>query len=360
MWRPRRQQWVTISGRYSLPATKPLSGTPYFTNRLFTWPRRACFVPTDAGCRSFSGRFAGRDHGLTVVKLTRHALPASLQSIITGVAAHHVRQTRACPKYDSPNSNVNVKVVLSSRSRDLPCCYLSLQAIITGVAAHHVRQTRACPKYDSPNSNVNVKVVLSSRSRDLPCCYLSLQSIITGVAAHHVRQTRACPKYDSPNSNVNVKVVLSSRSRDLPCCYLSLQSIITGAAAHHVRQTRACPKYDRRTDSGVDTAPPTTGGPLYIKRERETDHKALLHGILSQHHAAAALLNYNHSNTGDVTRGPASNRAFVPLREGPGPTPTPLRNPCTFWGRKCGKWGCLGKVARCLTAAPDHPSSWSY
>lgn len=50
----------------------------------------------------------------------------------------------------------------------------------------------------------------------------------------------------------------------------------------------------------VDTTP---ASPLYIKREA-TDHKALLHGILSQHHAAA-LLNYNHSNTGQSphTRG---------------------------------------------------------
>lgn len=40
----------------------------------------------------------------------------------------------------------------------------------------------------------------------------------------------------------------------------------------------------------------TTGAPLYIKRERDAgaEHKALLHGILSQHPAtAAALLSYN-------------------------------------------------------------------
>uniref|UniRef100_A0A1B6LV14 ETS domain-containing protein n=1 Tax=Graphocephala atropunctata TaxID=36148 RepID=A0A1B6LV14_9HEMI len=57
----------------------------------------------------------------------------------------------------------------------------------------------------------------------------------------------------------------------------------------------------------LDTAPPTPGGPLYIKRERESDHKALLHGILSQHHAAAALLNYNHSNTGSLPPSPADS-----------------------------------------------------
>ena len=50
----------------------------------------------------------------------------------------------------------------------------------------------------------------------------------------------------------------------------------------------------------VDTAPPPSSVPLFIKREREpNEHKALLHGILSQHHAA--LLNYNHSNTGECT-----------------------------------------------------------
>ncbi|XP_054273368.1 ecdysone-induced protein 74EF isoform X2 [Macrosteles quadrilineatus] len=57
----------------------------------------------------------------------------------------------------------------------------------------------------------------------------------------------------------------------------------------------------------VDTAPPTPG-PLYIKRERDGgDHKALLHGILSSHHAAAALLNYSHSNTGSLPPSPADS-----------------------------------------------------
>lgn len=56
----------------------------------------------------------------------------------------------------------------------------------------------------------------------------------------------------------------------------------------------------------VDTAPPPSSVPLFIKREREpNEHKALLHGILSQHHAA--LLNYNHSNTGSLPPSPADS-----------------------------------------------------
>uniref|UniRef100_A0A1B6D0X6 Uncharacterized protein n=1 Tax=Clastoptera arizonana TaxID=38151 RepID=A0A1B6D0X6_9HEMI len=57
----------------------------------------------------------------------------------------------------------------------------------------------------------------------------------------------------------------------------------------------------------VDTAPPPAAVPLFIKRERDasSDHKTLLHGILSQHHAA--LLNYNHSNTGSLPPSPADS-----------------------------------------------------
>lgn len=72
----------------------------------------------------------------------------------------------------------------------------------------------------------------------------------------------------------------------------------------------------------VDTAPPPSSVPLFIKREREpNEHKALLHGILSQHHAA--LLNYNHSNT--VTEGygymppPPSSHHYFATPSAPSP-----------------------------------------
>ncbi|CAH0385752.1 unnamed protein product [Bemisia tabaci] len=55
-----------------------------------------------------------------------------------------------------------------------------------------------------------------------------------------------------------------------------------------------------QVDTSVPLVPrsPPPPGPVYIKRE-PSEHKALLHGILSQHHVA--LLTYNASNTGSDT-----------------------------------------------------------
>lgn len=39
----------------------------------------------------------------------------------------------------------------------------------------------------------------------------------------------------------------------------------------------------------------------YVKREPQEPNKALLHGILSQHHAAALIASYTASNTGNTT-----------------------------------------------------------
>nr|XP_018913897.1 PREDICTED: ETS translocation variant 4 isoform X1 [Bemisia tabaci] len=62
----------------------------------------------------------------------------------------------------------------------------------------------------------------------------------------------------------------------------------------------------RSVDTSVPLVPrsPPPPGPVYIKRE-PSEHKALLHGILSQHHVA--LLTYNASNTGSLPPSPADS-----------------------------------------------------
>uniref|UniRef100_T1HU45 ETS domain-containing protein n=1 Tax=Rhodnius prolixus TaxID=13249 RepID=T1HU45_RHOPR len=63
----------------------------------------------------------------------------------------------------------------------------------------------------------------------------------------------------------------------------------------------------------VDTAVPATApqayikSETYVKREPQEPNKALLHGILSQHHAAALIASYTASNTGSLPPSPADS-----------------------------------------------------
>ncbi|XP_073994187.1 ecdysone-induced protein E74 isoform X2 [Rhodnius prolixus] len=94
---------------------------------------------------------------------------------------------------------------------------------------------------------------------------------------------------------------------------LSAPGPVSGSNTGVGSSTESFPRIKTEPDSRVDTAVPATApqayikSETYVKREPQEPNKALLHGILSQHHAAALIASYTASNTGSLPPSPADS-----------------------------------------------------